>query len=840
MPSLFPSAKMRAIVLAVGAVAAAGSVGAADVSPPGSASKPLRMWQTTPGVNFNDSFLIGNGRLGFSLPGSALSESIVLNEDSFWSGGEMDRVNPDAAAHMPEIQALIARGEIREASRLASMAYVGTPVSVRHFDWVGKLGISMRGSAGQVRDYERWLDVGEGVAGVYYTVSGVAFKREYTASFPDDVIAVQISANKSGAISFDLRQSRGIGLNLFQDSAGGSGKDTILMGGGSLGAKAIVFAAGAKVTIDGGSMKRIGDTIVVDGADSATIYWSAWTTYRKSAGELQSAVMADLNQASRKGYGALRSDHVKDYQSLAGRVELSLGKSTSEQKAKTTADRLRGLRTAFDPEIATLYFYFARYLLIASGRPGTLPANLQGLWNNDLNPMWGSKYTININLEMNYWPSLLTNMPELHESMFEHIMKMHEKGSDVAKRMYNASGSVCHHNTDIWGDCAPQDNYAASTFWPSGLAWMATHIYEHYQFTGDVDVLRKYYPALRDAAVFFLDFMTEHDGHLVTNPSVSPEISYRLPNTTQSVALTLGPTADNSIIWELVGMVLESQKILGGGDPDNLGQRLTGLRARLPPLRKDQYGGIAEFHADFTEDEPGHRHFSPLFGLFPGSQITASNGTTFAAARASLRRRLAFGGGDTGWSRAWAVALEARLLNATGVAASYAHLLTRLTYPNSMLDVNEPSAFQLDGNYGGVTIVEALVQSHELVAAASGSMTPAYVGESDGGKAAHHLIRLLPALPRQWAVNGGGFAKGLLVRGGFELDVYWDGDAGLVNATITSHKGNTAWVVLGGAPLGDESAVPGSSQAIKMEGLGQGSFIKLQSETGRKYVVIRA
>ncbi|KAL8369915.1 hypothetical protein RB595_000327 [Gaeumannomyces hyphopodioides] len=835
---------MRAIALAVGAIAT-GGVGAADASPPNSASNPLRMWQTTPGVTYNDSFLIGNGRLGFSLSGGALSESIVLNEDSFWSGGEMDRVNPDAAAYMPEIQALIARGEIQEASRLASMAYVGTPVSVRHFDWVGKLGISMRGSAGQVRDYQRWLDVGEGIAGVYYTVGGVAYKREYTASFPDDVIAIQISANKSGAISFDLRQSRGIGLNLFQDSAGASGTDTILMGGGSFGAKAIVFAAGAKVTIDGGSIKRIGDTIVVDGADSATIYWSAWTTYRKPAGELQSAILADLAKASRKGYDALRGDHVRDYQGLAGRVELSLGKSTSEQKAKSTADRLRGLRTAFDPEIATLYFYFARYLLIASGRPGTLPANLQGLWNNDLNPMWGSKYTININLEMNYWPSLLTNMPELHESMFQHMMKMHEKGRDVAKRMYNASGSVCHHNTDIWGDCAPQDNYAASTFWPAGLAWMATHIYEHYQFTGDVDILRKYYPVLRDAALFFLDFMTEYDGHLVTNPSVSPEISYRLPNTTQSVALTLGPTADNSIIWELVGMVLESQKILGD-DVDNLSQRLAAMRARLPPLRKDQYGGIAEFHRDFTEDEPGHRHFSQLFGLFPGSQITASNRTTFEAARASLRRRLAFGGGDTGWSRAWAVALEARLLNATGVAASYNHLLTRLTYPNSMLDINEPSAFQLDGNYGGVTVVEALVQSHELVAAAAaasgppGPATPAYVGDSDGGRSAHHLIRLLPALPKQWAVNGGGYAKGLLARGGFELDLYWDGEARLVNATITSHKGNAAWVVLGDTALGNKGAVSDSSQSIKMEGLGQGSFVKLQSEAGGKYVVTRA
>lgn len=408
MPLFSPSAKTRAIALAVGAIAA-GSVRAADVSPPNSASNPLRMWQTTPGVTFNDSFLIGNGRLGFSLPGGALSESIVLNEDSFWSGGEMDRVNPDAAAYMPEIQALIARGEIGEASRLASMAYVGTPVSVRHFDWIGKLGISMRGSTGQVRNYERWLDVGEGVAGVYYTVGGVAYKREYTASFPDDVISVQISANKSGAVSFDLRQSRGIGLNLFQDSAGAVGKDTILMGGGSFGADAIVFAAGAKVAVVGGSLKRIGDTIVVEGADTATIYWSAWTTYRKPAGELKSAVLADLDKASRKGYDALRGDHIKDYRGLAGRVELSMGKSTSEQRAKSTADRLRGLKTAFDPEIATLYFYFARYLLIASGRPGTLPANLQGLWNDELNPMWGSKYTININLEMNYWPSLLTS-----------------------------------------------------------------------------------------------------------------------------------------------------------------------------------------------------------------------------------------------------------------------------------------------------------------------------------------------------------------------------------------------------------------------------------------------
>ncbi|KAI6480887.1 hypothetical protein MCOR18_004985 [Pyricularia oryzae] len=487
---------------------------------------------------------------------------------------------------------------------------------------------------------------------------------------------------------------------------------------------------------------------------------------------------------------------------------------------------------AFDPEMATLYFYFARYVLIASGRPGTLPANLQGIWNTDISPQWGSKYTVNINLQMNYWPALLTNMPELHHSLLDHLKIMHENGKDVARRMYNASGSVCHHNTDLWGDCAPQDNYAASTFWPTGLGWLVTHVYEHYLFTGDEQVLRDYYPVLQDSALFFLDFLTEYQGHLVTNPSVSPEIQYYLPNSTtrQGVALTLGPTCDNSIIWEVFGLVFHATEILGNVEGKELQDRLKSARARLPPLRRDQYGGLAEFIHDYTEDEPGHRHFSQLFGLFPGSQITSSTSLPFEAAKRSLARRLGNGGGDTGWSRAWSIALAARLLDADGVAKSYNHLLVNLTYPNSMLDINAPSAFQLDGNYGGVTIVEAIVQSHELVTAGG---TAATLGDDTS---AHHLIRLLPALPRQWATNGGGHAKGLLTRGGFQLDVHWDDQARLTNATLTSLNGNTVWVTLGATPLGH---VNGTSAAIEVDGHGNGIFVKLPSEKDKTYVVKR-
>ncbi|KAL8365014.1 hypothetical protein RB595_004024 [Gaeumannomyces hyphopodioides] len=839
MPSVRDGLKAFASALAAGWMTVGAT--AADVTPPNSASNPMRMWQTSAGTTYSDSFLIGNGRLGFSLPGSATSEVIVLNEDSFWSGNKMDRVNRNALSNLGRIRSMIVNNDLSGAHNVASANYAGTPNSMRNYDYPGRLSISMKGASGSVGGYERWLDLGEAVGGVYYTVGGVAFKREYLASFPDDIIAVQISASKSGAVSFDLRQTLASG----QNSASAPGSDTIVMSGGN----SISFTAGAKVVATGGTVRKSGDTITVDGADSAVIYWSAWTTFRKAKGDLQSAVLADLARASAKGYDAIRANHIKDYKALAGRAELSLGTSSGAQKSKPTADRLRGLANTFDPEISALYWYFARYLLIASARPGTLPANLQGIWNDSPSPAWGSKFTININLEMNYWPALVTNMPELHDSLFAHFKRMQENGRDVAKRMYNMSGAVCHHNTDLWGDCAPQDNDTGSTFWPSGLAWLAAHIFEHYDFTGDSEVLKAYYPVLRDVASFFLDFLTEYNGYLVTNPSVSPEQRYRAPNGGQVVAMSIAPTMDNCLLWELAGQMLEVEKVIGASDGGALSQRFMAARARLMPLRKDQYGGLAEWYRDFTETEPGHRHFSHMWGLFPGSRITSANRTSFDLARAAVRRRLSNGSGSTGWSRAWAVALLGRLFDGAGVADSYNYLLTRLTYPNSMLDVNPPSVFQLDGNYGGSAIVEALLQSHELVALPSSASTvvsdarsvkPAFVGDSNGGKNAHHLIRLLPTVPTKWASSGGGHFRGLLARGGFEVEASWGADAKLTRAVIRSVKGNTAWVMLGDVPIGDAAANSGTAQAIKVDGVGQGAVLKLQGEAGKKFTVTRA
>lgn len=393
-------------------------------------------------------------------------------------------------------------------------------------------------------------------------------------------------------------------------------------------------------------------------------------------------------------------------------------------------------------------------------------------------------------------------------------------------RMYNSTGSVAHHNVDIWADTAPQDNYFASTFWPSGLAWLVTHGFEHYRYTGDKDVLQDMYPAMRDAAQFFVDFMTEYKGYMVTNPSSSPEHAYYVGNSTQEqVAITLGPTCDNSIIWELFGIILETHAVLGVNDKE-FEDRLVHIRSKLPPLRVNSYGGIMEWIEDYNEVEPGHRHYSHLFGLYPGNQISSANSTFFDAAATSLQHRLSNGGGDTGWSRAWSISLAARLFNSTEVGNSLTHLLVNLTYPTSLVDTGPPSAFQLDGNYGGTAgISEALIQSHELVS------------DSDVDKV-HHLgdlaktmtvVRLLPALPKEWAKNGGGYAKGLRARGGFEFDIEWDEDGVLTGGTMKSFLGNTVYLVAGGQKIGNES----TGRILGVEG--ENGLGKLSTKEGETY-----
>lgn len=355
------------------------------------------------------------------------------------------------------------------------------------------------------------------------------------------------------------------------------------MGSATSGHRPVAFVTGAKVTAADGTVSTLGDYVFCRNATEAYIYFQAWSTYRKPFGQLESAVLADLGAAARQGYANVRKAHVEDYQSYFNRTSLSLGTSSASQKAANTSTRMTDLATgAFDPELASLYFQMARYLLISTSRAGSLPPNLQGIWNMNFDPGWGSKYTININLEMNYWPALVTNLADLTSPLFDLLAKMAISGSDVAKQMYNAYGAVAHHNTDLWADCAPQDNYFSSTYWPSGLGWLSTHIMEQYFFTGNTAFLREQYHILHDALEFYLTFVTDGpDGWKVTNPSLSPENTYYLPNSTVQEAITMGPTCDNSIIWELVGHALESMTFLGEDDAE-FASSISTLRAQLP------------------------------------------------------------------------------------------------------------------------------------------------------------------------------------------------------------------------------------------------------------------
>jgi alpha-L-fucosidase 2 len=409
---------------------------------------------------------------------------------------------------------------------------------------------------------------------------------------------------------------------------------------------------------------------------------------------------------------------------------------------------------------------------------------------------------------------------------------MRKPGSTTAKTMYGAKGVVAHHNTDLWGDTAPQDNYFSSTFWPSGFTWLVTHLFEYYLFTGDRSMLADKYDTLVDAATFYLDFLTDYKGWKVTNPSISPENTYIIPGSNSTAAITCGPTVDNSLVWEIFGMVLDAQTILGKKD-QALAKRITAMRSQLLPLRvSPSTGGIMEWIEDYEESDPGHRHFSLLWGFYPGSQITASNATTFEAAQKTLNRRLSNGGGSTGWSRAWSISLAARSFNASSVQDSLMALLQTYTYPNSLLDTGPPASFQIDGNFGGTAaIAEALVQSQEYIVTGRSTTTKlsaAYVGDSSKIP----LIRLLPALPSAWASQGGGSVTGLLARGGFEVDIAWDEKAQLANATITSKIGGQAWVTLGSTPITDTNGTQ-----INIMGQGRGAFVLLKATKGKKYTV---
>lgn len=715
------------------------------------AQGPLQLKFDKPAADWNHAFPIGNGRIGAMVFGGTEDERIRVNEDTLWGGGPHVYVNPDAYPHLQEIRDLIFAGKIAEAEKI-SAGVMGKPKLLMPYQPFCDIHLHFPGH-GAAADYHRDLNLDDALAESVYAVGNVTFRREAFASFPDQVLVIHLAASAPGQLTFTISMDSPQPATSVESAADG----TLQLTGqiqprqnrpyswtASWDEPGMRFAGLLKVMHEGGTVRADGQRLEVSGAIAVTLLFSPATSflnYHDISGDALAAARAHLMRAATQSYRSLLQHHLDDYRPLFSRVRLSLG---PDHSTDSIDQRIKNFANTDDPSLLALYFAFGRYLLISSSRPGGQPANLQGIWNQDLTPAWASKWTTNINLEMNYWQADTGDLWETEQPLWNLIRDLEVTGAETAWVQYHAKGWVLHHNTDLWRATTPVDGPWG--LWPMGGLWLANQMWDHYTFSLDREFLRRdAYPAMKGAAEFALSFLVEAPpgtpfaGRLVTNPSTSPENAYLLDG--KRASLTYAATMDLELIRELFENCRRAAAILGTDSAFRA--TLEATLKRLPPLQIGKRGQLQEWIADYPETELQHRHVSHLYSLYPGHDIALDATPAFAAAaQKTLEIR---GDGGTGWSEAWRAALWARLRNPEHAYNNLKLLITQNTLPN-MFDLCPP--FQIDGNLGGpAAITEMLLQSTDSE------------------------IRVLSALPRQWPT---GSLEGVRVRGGARVSLTWD------------------------------------------------------------------
>jgi alpha-L-fucosidase 2 len=729
----------------------------------------MTLWYAQPARLWTDALPVGNGRLGAMIYGGVAHERIQFNESTVWTGGPHDYAHPGASKYLGQIRELLFAEKQAEAEKLAMQEFMSVPLHQKAYQAFGDILIDQPGIADSgISNYRRALDLETAVSTVDFDFQGVTYRREVFASYPAGLVFVRLTASQPGKLNLEVGLKSAHANSQVQTLPGG-----MISMKGQVADSVIRFEARLAVKPEGGQMEAREGQIAVTGANAVTLVLSGATNFknfRDVSGDpvaTNDTLLAGVEQVK---YSLAKTHHLNDYQALFSRVKLDLG--TSAAASQPTDERIVAFAKGNDPALVALLFQYGRYLMIESSRPGGQPANLQGIWNDSNTPAWDSKYTVNINTEMNYWPVEDTNLPECELPLFEALKEVAQSGAITAKEMYGARGWVLHHNFDLWRGTAPI-NASNHGIWETGGAWLSTHLWEHYLFSGDTRFLKETaYPLMRGAALFFVDAMVQDpkSGKLITGPSNSPEHG----------GLVMGPTMDRQIVRALFGEVIAASEVLHTDEA--LRKQLIDVRARILPNEVGQYGQLKEWMWEVDDRKDDHRHVSHLWGVFPGSDITA-DGTpdTFKAARQSLLFR---GDAATGWSMGWKINLWARFLdgdhaykilqNLIQPAADRAPGVT--AHPGlfkNMFDAHPP--FQIDGNFGATSgITEMLLQSHDLHATSTSHVqtyqTPA--------------ITLLPALPGAFPA---GSVSGLRARGGVEVAIVWK-DGKLERALLTAQE----------------------------------------------------